>query len=154
MARRQTLNPGGAAFSIRNDYGRVIEARVFALRNAGDADEYARSLASVVAQLPTSTRPILCADHRPVVVYAPTVADRLTELFHAMNTRLERIAILVARTNATLAMQLERIVREAQFENRRVFYDVHDAVAFLQPSLSAMETARIESFLGEYAPHG
>ena len=72
--------------------------------------------------VPKGTVPVLCADHRPVVVYPQSVADRLVELFMDMNRRLERVAILVAPSNATLLLQLRRLVREAAYASRKVFY--------------------------------
>lgn len=131
--------------------GRLIEARVFRLMSTDEANAYSRALAARVAKIPSSKRPVLCADHRPVAIYPQAVADRLSELFVHMNTRLERIAILVARSNATLALQLNRIVREAGYENRRVFYDSPGAVEHLGVVLDPAEKARVRAFLAEFA---
>lgn len=68
-----------------------------------------------------------------------------------MNTRLVRVAILVARSNATLTLQLNRIVREAGYENRRVFFDAEPAAAWLDPELTAEENRRVDEFLAELA---
>src|SRR5688572_29825700 len=102
--------------------GVLIEARVLALRTRADADDYARALAMQVQAFSVRTRPILRADHRPVVIYPQEVAERLVELFVDMNSRLDRVAIVVARSNATMTLQLERMVREAAFEKRRSFH--------------------------------
>lgn len=134
--------------------GRVIEARVFALKTREEADVYAKALADVVAQAPATMQPILCADHRPVRIYPQPAADRLTELFQNMNTRLDRIAILVSRSNATLFLQLQRIAREAGYENRRVMHEPQEAVAHLQDSLSPEERIRVREFLAEYQDPG
>jgi hypothetical protein len=73
----------------------------------------------------------------------------LIELFTHMNTRLERVAVVVARTNATLAMQLQRIVREASYNARRVVHNAEDAHAHLAPVLRPDELASMRDFLGE-----
>ncbi len=136
-------------YVIANRVGRLIEARVFELRTREDVDVYSRDLGIEVMRMPRSVQPILCADHRPVAVYAQPAADRLVELFTHMNTRLERVAVVVARSNATLAMQLQRIVREAAYTARRVVHDAEDAHAHLAPVLKPDELARMREFLGE-----
>jgi hypothetical protein len=139
-------------FSIENQAGRLIEARVFNLGTLADVNEYARVLGETAAAIPAARRPVLCADHRPVRIYGQAAADRLTELFQNMNERLERVAILVARSNATLVMQLERIVREAQWVNRRVFFETEAAAAHLALSLDAKERERAGAFLAGFTP--
>jgi hypothetical protein len=137
-------------YVIENRVGRLIEARVFVLRTREDVEEYSRDLGIQVMRIPRSIRPILCADHRPVSVYAQPVADRLVELFVNMNVRLERVAVVVARSNATLAMQLQRIVREAGYSARRVVHDAEDAHSHLAPVLVPDELGRMRDFLHEH----
>ena len=93
--------------------------------------------------------PVLCADHRRVGIYSQVVADELASLFGRMNARLERVTALVARSNATLSLQLERIVREAKNPRRRVYYDVVPALEFLSLSLGPNEIDRARLFLNE-----
>ncbi len=134
--------------------GRVIEARVFGLWTREDADAYSQALAAEVALAPATMRPVLCADHRPVRIYPQPAADRLVELFQNMNTRLDRIAILVSRTNATLYLQLQRFVREAGYENRKVMHEPPEALTHLQDSLTPEERDRVRRFLAEYHDEG
>jgi len=141
---------GTPRYRIENRVGRLVEARVFDLRSREDVDDYSRDLGIQVMRMPRSVRPILCADHRPVAVYPQPSADRLVELFTTMNTRLERVAIVVARSNATLAMQLQRIVREAANNARRVVHDAENAHAHLAPVLLPDELARMRDFLDEF----
>ncbi len=132
-------------FTILRRTGRLVEARVSALASVARVDAYAEAFGPAVSQL--AARPILCADHRPVLIYAQPVADRLVELFTNLNKTWERVAILVAPTNATLAMQLARIVRESGNPSRRVFFEPADAERFLAESLDAAEQARLRAFL-------
>ena len=147
------LGPSSGAhrYIIENRVGRLVEARVFELRTREDVDDYWRDLGIQIMRMPRTMRPILCADHRPVAVYAQPAADRLIELFTTMNARLERVAVVVARSNATLAMQLQRIVREAAYNARRVVHDAEDAHAHLAPVLAPDELARMRDFLGEFS---
>lgn len=137
-------------FTMQRPPGSVIEARVFALRSLADANTYSQALARCVQEAPANMRPLLCADHRPVGIYPQVVADRLIELFRSMNSRLERIAILVSPSNATLYMQLGRITKEAGYESRRVVYEPVEALAHLGPLLTPAERERTTNFLAEY----
>jgi hypothetical protein len=132
-------------FSVDRRARRLFEARVFELTDLAAVDRYATAFAAA-ADVP---RPVLCADHRPVKIYAPPVADALVKLFRTLNARWHRVAILVARTNATLAMQLQRIVRESANPSRSVFYEADDATKFLDPELDAAERERLRAFLSE-----
>ena len=136
-----------ATFTVERNAGRLIEAKVRTLRTVQQVDEYGRALGEAMRWVPAGTRPVLCADHRAVTIYPAAVADRLTELFEKMNARLERVAILVARTNATLSMQLERIVREANNPSRRVFHEGSEAIEHLGEVLDVDERVRLGRFL-------
>jgi len=140
---------GNRAYTVENRVGKLIEARVFALRSRADADAYSNALGLQVAAIPRHIGPVLLADHRPVVIYPQPAADRLVELFLEMNTRLTRVAILAARTNATLVLQLDRLVREAAFANRRLFFAPEEAEVHLASSLDEKERARARAFLDE-----
>ena len=83
-------------YLLENRAGRLIAARVFKLHDRADADEYAEALRLETTRHAPHRPAVLCADHRPVVVYPQPVTDRLTELFQLMNNRLERVAILVS----------------------------------------------------------
>ncbi|HEU4406090.1 MAG TPA: hypothetical protein VFS43_12550 [Polyangiaceae bacterium] len=137
-------------YFVERRVGRLIEARIWSLGSAAEVDAYARDLAAAVTLTPRGVRPVLCADHRPVVIYNQAVADRLAKLLSAMNHRLERAALLVAPTNATFAMQLGRIVREANNPARRLFDDAFEAAVFLRGELDEPERARLGLFLSGF----
>jgi hypothetical protein len=139
-------------YVVQNRVRRLVEARVFGLATREEVDAYSRDIGIQVMRVPREMRPVLCADHRPVGIYPAAAADRLVELFTQMNTRLERVAIIVARSNATLAMQLNRIVREAKYTARRVVHTAEEAHAHLAPVLEPDELARMREFLDELAP--
>jgi hypothetical protein len=138
-----------ARYSVEVRVGRLIEARVFSLTTAAEADEYGRAIIAATQRAPKT--PVLCADHRPVAIYPQPAADRLVEMFRPNNQRFERIAIVAAPTNATLLLQLERIVREAGSTKRRVFRDAAGAIDHLLPILDPRELARARSFLAEHS---
>lgn len=134
-------------FTVEVRAGRLIEARIEALRNLQRAAAYTQAFAQILQRAPVQERMILCADHRAVAVYSQQVTDELASLFGAMNQRLARIALLVAPSNATLTMQLTRIVREARNPERRVFFAMEEAETFLGEVLTAAERSRLAQFL-------
>ena len=134
-------------FTVESRVGRLLEARIESLRTLDRASAYSDAIAQMVQRMPGHEPMILCADHRAVVVYPQPVADKLASLFGAMNQRLARIALLVAPTNATLSMQLGRIVREANNPDRRVFLVPAEAEAFLGEVLTGSERTRLARFL-------
>ena len=134
-------------FTVERHVGRLVEARVHQLENRAAGDAYFTAITAAVVDVPTTQRAVICADHRPVIIYPPAVADRLVELFTSVNKRVERAALIVARSNATVSLQIQRIVRESDNAFRRVFYDVAQAQAFLSEILSGAERARVKRFL-------
>jgi hypothetical protein len=145
-----TVKDGG--FSLETRVGRLIEARIFDLRTSDDAEVYSAAMRAHILRLPTAKQPILLADHRPIVIYPQAAADRLVELFTQMNAQLERVAIIAAPSNATLVLQLNRIVREAAYARRRVVFTPDDVVSHLAAALDSGELARARAFLDEYPP--
>ena len=125
---------------------RLVAARIHGLADEVSAQAYARELGTVSSRI-ALTSPILCADHRPVHVYPPAVADELVRLFTLMNRVLTRIAIVVAPTNATLIMQLGRIIREANNPSRQLFTDASKADRFLAEVLDEEGRAALTAFL-------
>jgi hypothetical protein len=136
-------------FIVDRRAGRLVEARVFSLTNLNDVRAYSDAFAPVIhpSDGVRVANPVLCADHRPVPIYPPAVADSLVTLFTSLNAKWERVAIIVSPSNATIRMQLHRIVRESANPSRRVFLDAIEASAFLGEILSPLEQARLDDFL-------
>jgi len=107
-------------------------------------------LAAHVRRVPGADYPVLLADHRPVIIYPQAVANRLVELFLDMNTRLDRVAIIASRSNATMVLQLERLIREASHTKRRLFFTAEDALEHLSPSLDSNDLHRARCFLESF----
>ncbi len=140
-----------ATFSCEIRVGRLIEARVHALKGPEDAQAYSAALSEVVQDhiARDGEGPVLCADHRPVAIYSPAVADELARLFGLMNAHLQRVAIIAAKSNATLVMQLGRIIREAGNPKRQLFHAAAEVTEFLAGDLDSAERARTQAFLAE-----
>jgi hypothetical protein len=144
--------PDGPVYTVENRVGRLVEARVVHIRTPDEVDAYFALSARLIAKLGGPV--VLCADHRPVRIYTSEVADRFLESLRHVNALLERVAIVVSPTNATLTMQLERLVRAAEFDARRVTTAPEAAAAYLSECLEVAEVARLRAFLREGAAVG
>ncbi|MET0592225.1 MAG: hypothetical protein ABW133_05970 [Polyangiaceae bacterium] len=146
----QSRPPPAENFSLATKVGRLVEARITSLKTRKDVEEYGDAFGTHLMRIPQGVRAILIADHRPVSIYAQEVADRLLEMFKPLNAHLERVAIITAPSNATFAMQLDRIVRAAGYAARKVVYAPEEAVQHLAPVLTPQELKRVRQFLDEY----
>jgi hypothetical protein len=133
-------------FTLENHAGRLLEARVHELRSAGEVAAYGAAFRTQLARL-HPRRGVLCADHRPAALYSPPVTAALVELFTSLNPVLERAALVTGSTNATLSLQVTRLVREAQNPVRRAFSDAATAARWLGDRLSTEEQRRLDAFL-------
>lgn len=134
-------------FQVANVVGKLVEARVFALADRAAADDYGLQVAAAAVRVGSGA--VLCADHRAVRIYPEAAAERLIELFRPNNKRFARITLVIAPTNATLLLQLERLVRTAGSDMRRVFREPEGALEHLAVALDPEERARARAFLGE-----
>ncbi len=132
------------SFDVTRGAGRLVLARVRALATVQDVDRYARAFAPFRAHRP---RAIVCADHRPVTVYSPDVAERLATLFTDLNDVWERAVVITSTAHAVLTLQLQRIIASSENPLRRVVTDPGTAIAFLGPLLSPDEATSLRAFL-------
>lgn len=134
-------------FIVDKGVGRVIRARVMGLASVAEVEDYRVAFPPHFKAIEQrGERPILWADHRAVRIYAQPVADAITRMFTSLNVHWMRVAILVASSNATLAMQLTRIVRESDNTSRQVFFESDRALGFLGEILTSEELADLRSF--------
>jgi hypothetical protein len=126
---------------------RLVEGRVVVLEPGDDVRAYCDEFRRLIRTSPGDV--LVCADYRRVAIFPPAVADELKRLMIDMNPRVERSAILVAPAHATNALQVERVVREAQLASRRRFEDKDALLAWMREVATPAENARLEAFLAE-----
>lgn len=139
-------------FRVARHTGRLLESRLFALWSDADAEKYARTFWTLARTLGGSELPVLIADHRPVRAYPANVLSRLDELFASLNVKLERVSILTDKNNASVTLQLQRVVDRAGFNNRRLFTDPAAGLEHLKATLTPAELERAKTFIAEWPP--
>ncbi|HEX7665565.1 MAG TPA: hypothetical protein VF407_13660 [Polyangiaceae bacterium] len=90
---------------------------------------------------------VACLDARTYGVEPPEAANHFLETIKRDNPKLERSAFVVDPAQRIVALQLERMIREAGNPNRRLFTDLDEAKAFLAPVLELEERTRLDAFL-------
>lgn len=138
------------SFTCERRVGRVIELRVFELRDTDAVNAYAQATLAEMHKTPGNV--FICADHRPARIYPAAVTNGLVGLFTKINPRLERAALLLTETNATFAMQVQRIVSTASHAERQVFFSPEPLVAWLGERATPLELARIKAHLAAWSP--
>jgi hypothetical protein len=130
-------------WTVRNDVGRLVEARL----TTGDSSEVAACLSAIVDIVVRAEQPVIgLFDVSQIRVLGRAEADLLLKVMREDNPRVERTAILV-HGDALLEMQIERLIRAAASPNRRAFRLAGHAVRWLSPSLGPTELARLRLFL-------
>jgi hypothetical protein len=119
-----------------------------------DSGDVQRFLEQMRRAFKVAGESVICADWRGAVVFPPSVGDALLELLRQGNPHFIRSAILLPSENAIFSLQVERLCREAGSPARRTFRDVKPFLAWLQESLTPLESARAVEFIsqGSHSP--
>jgi hypothetical protein len=130
---------------VGNPAGRLVTFRVVPPVDDANAEAAARALRAAIAAIPGPA--VICSD----VCEARTFSERTVEQFLALmksdNPRIERSAFLLDASAATFALQLERMVREANNPARRTFREARALTEWLLPLLTPQEAQALEAFL-------
>jgi hypothetical protein len=130
---------------LQHHVGRLLESRFVSPMSAEELKDFERQRAALRER--TSRERVVVMDFRRAAVLPPELADGLAGLLHGPNPALLRNGVLVS--TAVMAMQLQRIVREADNDCRRVFRERRELEAWLGEILDAGERARLKQFLDD-----
>lgn len=131
-------------YTIDNRVGRLIELRVESPVSEEELSQFHDKIAKVIK--PIKGQVATCTDLAGATVFLQPVAARWIEIIKQENPIVERNAILVGE-GAVFSMQVERIIRQAGFKNRKAFLAPAVLTAWLGEILTARERARLEQFL-------
>jgi 3-oxoacyl-ACP reductase-like protein len=129
--------------------GRLMEIRVAAgYRSVADVDAMIRMIGERVSGLAPEAKYVIAADWRNVTVMSPETATRVRAMLSKSNARAERSSILTLAVQSTANLQVQRLVREAENDNRRHFVSARGQHDWLSQVLTAEESVRLSAFLG------
>jgi hypothetical protein len=131
--------------SVARNVGRLFELRTTSPVGVDEIATFTQRFAALLAS--TAGRVVTCLDLRESPVLLPQVSEQMLALLRQSNPRVERSAFLLAGGHATLSLQVERLIREANNHNRRAFRAVPELQAYLAVALDPAEQARLAAFL-------
>ena len=135
-------------FQIELHVGRLAEVRMVSPVTVEQIEKADKVMAQCVQR--ANGRVCICADFRRVTVMSTECADKLVAAFRRHNEGIERSAILVSANSAIAVLQIERVVRESNFPNRKAFRSTGEMQLWLGQFLTEAERARMTAFL--YGP--
>jgi len=134
-------------FTYECRVGRLVEIRLGSPLSIRDIEEMARRARALLF---ARTERVVCAvDMRELSVLAPEVTDAVLSSLRSASDRVERTGVLLPMGSQALALQIERLHREAGNPNRRTFRASSDLVRFLADVVSLQERARLVAFFDE-----
>ena len=133
-------------YTIDNRVGRLIEIRVESPVTEEELSQFHDKIAKLIK--PIKGQVASCTDLAGATVFLQPVAARWIEIIKQENPIVERNAILVGE-GAVFSMQVERIIRQAGFKNRKAFLAPAMLTAWLGEILTVRERARLDQFLQE-----
>jgi hypothetical protein len=139
------------SYSVAHKVGRLVEVRIEG--RPEDPNAFLHELVRVIGGV--AGRIVVATDLRKMAKAAnPDEIDSIASFMRGENPRVERNALLLPGESATVQMQIERMVKSAGSESRRLFRVRGAAEAWLAEILNAEERARLAAFLdaGELAP--
>ncbi len=137
-------------FTTEIRVGRLYEHRLGTL---SAVDELAALRERGIAVMKASPSPVVvCADYRNVKFVKAELVAQFIEFLKAVNPKIERSGVLLAPGNAIFTLQMTRMVREADFPNRRTFTEPRELEGWLGEVLTAPERTRLGAFLSESLP--
>ena len=135
-------------FTIENRVGRLVELRMAAPIAPAELDGFHETVSRIVAR--HTGQIVVCTDLASAKIFDQHTTARLTAIIRQESTRIERNAFLVG-DNAIFSMQMERIIREAGFPNRRSFRIPAELALWLGEVVTTEERHRVTAFLREGA---
>lgn len=130
--------------TVENVAGRLVEVRVATPLTLEEVQQFVREHQTVAHRIPEKYVGVVDLLHADV--FPADVAQRLIQLLSAMADRVERSAFLIGES-AVLALQVERVIRNAANPNRRAFRDPQQLRQWLEEILTRTERNRLAEFL-------
>jgi hypothetical protein len=139
---------GVGVLTIVRSVGRFVEARFSGNPTEADVSQWRQEadmcLRSCLAQ--TGKPAVCCTDLRASALFRPSVGDELIALMRSDTAAVSRNAIL-GLGGALFTLQLQRLLREAGSEQRRVFTDTGLLYAWLDETLTLAERSQLRHFV-------
>ncbi|HYI09766.1 MAG TPA: hypothetical protein VEK57_11950 [Thermoanaerobaculia bacterium] len=128
--------------NVEHHVGRLVEVRLASPLNAEEVQQFVLELNAVLKKLPGKY--VGLVDLHDAHVFVPAISESLIQLLSAAAARVERAAFLI-NESAIFALQVERILRSSNSDNRRAFRNTDEAVKWLGEALTPEERVRLKT---------
>jgi hypothetical protein len=139
-------------FQVCLRVGRLLEIQVWHL----EGPEQQRGLSECIMREArrAPSRPIIFADYRKTSPFPQAVGDAWARAMRSFKDHFAYSAILLAPSNETFNLQLERVARCADNPRRRLFREKRELYDWLAERTTAPELARLAQLLRDPLPAG
>lgn len=127
-----------------NRVGRLVEVKLASPLDIHEVQEFVKELTAIIGRI--NGKYVGVVDLLAANVFPAVVADSLMQLLSVASPRVERTALLIGES-ATFALQVERVIRTANNENRRVFRNPQELERWLGEVLDPDERRRLKQFI-------
>jgi hypothetical protein len=130
---------------VEHKAGRLVEVKLASPLTPEEVQEFVKELTAIIGRIPGG-KYIGVVDLLDAHVFPVAVANGLIQLLSTASPRVERTAMLIGES-ATFALQVERVIRSANSENRRAFRRGEELEAWLAEVMTAEERVRLRQFM-------
>jgi hypothetical protein len=131
-------------YKVENHVGRLVEVKLASPLAVEDIQKFVQDMMAVMQKIPGKY--VGAVDMLEAHVFPAAIADKLSQLLSGASTHVERSALLIG-DSAVFGLQVERVIRDANNPNRRVFRSTREMVSWLSEVLTPPERARLERFV-------
>jgi DNA-binding TFAR19-related protein (PDSD5 family) len=128
--------------NVEHHVGRLVEVRLASPLSADEVQKFVQELNAVLKKLPGKY--VGLVDLHDAHVFPPAISESLIQLLSAAAARVERAAFLI-NESAIFALQVERILRSSNSENRKAFRNLDEAVKWLGDVMTPEERTRLKT---------
>jgi hypothetical protein len=130
--------------TVQNVAGRLVEVRVASPLTLEEVQQLVREHQATISRIPD--RYVGVVDLLHARTFPAEVAESMVKLLSSVAGRVERTAFLIGES-AVFALQIERVLRQAENPNRKAFRDPGELGRWLGEILTPEEHARLAQFL-------
>ena len=130
----------------QNVVGRLVEARFASPLDLDEVKQFVAEHRAIINRL--ARKYVGVVDLLQADVFPVPVAEGLIQLLSGVAPQLERTAFLI-RDSALFALQVERVIRNSNHPDRRVFRDPEALKEYLGEVLDPSEQARLAQFVDD-----
>jgi hypothetical protein len=130
----------------QNVVGRLVEVRIASPLSLEEVKQFTGEHHAIIKRL--ARKYVGIVDLLQADVFPVPVAETLIQLLSALAPQVERTAFLI-RDSALFALQVERVIRNSNNPNRRVFREPEALKEWLGEILDPQEQGRLAQFVDD-----